>query len=232
MTRKIAFIGILFLYFFCGTGPEFSWRGKQGERGVLGSSRVSANGNSAWGDAGREISPGNGQSSHEGSELRDIKGFLAIRGMGWWPAVIASLAVTFISLAVWLWVRRNRKEEQNALPRSPADIADQSLRDLQRITFGHEKGPKAYYTDVSKVIQRYLEEQFPYRISGLTTEEYLRAVQSAPEFTPEQDKYLKEFFRQCDAVKFAGYRPSPEEREGLIKTAQTIIDQTKAGFSV
>ena len=69
--------------------------------------------------------------------------------------------------------------------------------------------------------------RFEMRAPELTTEEFLASVGKSPDLSQDHQMLLREFLRQADLVKFAGARPSDEDIEKSIGSAQRFLEETR-----
>ena len=74
------------------------------------------------------------------------------------------------------------------------------------------------------VVRRYVERRHAVRAPNLTTEEFLRAAQANPAFTPEAVAELKAFLESADMVKFAGVEATPEMADAATGKAKGYLE--------
>ena len=157
-------------------------------------------------------------------DIRDIKGpvGLPVPHFGAW-IWIGSLAL-FGLLAGLFW--RLRKKVQ-PVPVVPAHLkALQALKEIEAMGLD-QKNIKEYYSLVSGILRRYLEERFGFRAPEQTTEEFLSSVVANHVLYESQKELLGSFLQHCDLVKFANYAPKREEVSWIFETARGFIEQTK-----
>ena len=173
----------------------------------------------------------------EGAALRDIKGPLSLR-RNLKVLFILALAALLAILGFIFKSLSKEKESPQASPKKPAhEIAYEQLEDLSKKDLIRQGRLKEYYSEISDIIRRYLENRFLLKAPEMTTEEfllYVRDYASLPA-SPAADaadisqhkNLLKEFLSSCDLVKFAKYTPSLEEIEGIVLSARKFVDATK-----
>ncbi len=142
-------------------------------------------------------------------------------------AADAAFAVVVGTLAAGAWWRRRpRKVAPPPPPRHPYLVAREALDALARgdlLTRGHTKD---YYDAISDVIRRYLGGMRGFDAIEMTSDEVLAQVKRNPlpgVTLVEVERLLSE----CDLVKFAGYVPSHEEADEILKSAVSIVERGK-----
>lgn len=83
---------------------------------------------------------------------------------------------------------------------------------------------KDFYVELTMVVRRYVERRHAVRAPNLTTEEFLRAAQTNPAFTPEAVAELKAFLESADMVKFAGVEATPEMADAATGRAKGYLE--------
>jgi hypothetical protein len=114
--------------------------------------------------------------------------------------------------------------------RSAEEIAREAIERLLARRLVEQGHYKQFYLELSEIIKRFLGSKLGVQSLERTTEEFtcdLRAV-SLPS---AQYRMIREFLEECDLVKFAKYRPGPEEVEQIITRSRSMIDDM-AGESV
>ncbi len=161
-------------------------------------------------------------------EMRDIKGPASL------PSVInkytvfaVALLILCLALGVYLYILRKGGGEKYVLRKSAHQIAYEQLEALKAKDLIGRGLIKEYYTEISDIVRRYLEDRFRFRAPEMTTEEFLSSARDAAELERTHKDLLKEFLLCCDLVKFAKYAPSQEEVSAIFDSAKKFIDQTK-----
>ena len=136
-------------------------------------------------------------------------------------------------LAIILY--RRKKEGKRLLPlresppRPPHEIAVEAL-DRLRDSDLLEKGKiKAYYTEISEIIRRYIEGRYFIVALEMTTTDVLDGLSREDVFEEDYDLFQM-FLDRCDLVKFAKMIPTAEENEEILRLAYEIVDRTKVLF--
>jgi len=161
------------------------------------------------------------------AQMRDIRGPVSLSGLLNKYLVFAVLAV-FAALGVLARYFLLKSKKAGFIPKKPAhEIAYSQLEALKKKDYITQGRIKEYYTEVSDIIRRYLENRFMLKAPEMTTEEFLARARDAAELSNEQKNLLKEFLLCCDLVKFARYAPGADEMTAIFDSAKHFIDQTK-----
>jgi hypothetical protein len=165
----------------------------------------------------------------QSSDIRDIKG--PIIYSSYLPLfLIAGASIALLTGLLLFYILRI-KNKKKVIPLRPShEIAYEALEQLRMKELPEKGRVSDYYFELSGVIRNYLDNRFHLRTMELTTEELIQRIEESKKFSPEQKSLVSHFFVQCDLVKFAGYRPFPEEIESSYKASREIIDQTKEGI--
>jgi len=143
------------------------------------------------------------------------------------------IIILITSLIVWLLARflpRNplKRFIRPPAPPEPAHIV--ALRDLQALKEEGlwQKGEiKEYYSRLSDIIRRYLDNRYGISSPELTTDETVRMLQKAAVTTTGQMALVKELLSISDMVKFAKYLPDSGVHETSIEGAVRFVDETR-----
>lgn len=136
---------------------------------------------------------------------------------------VFAVAVTTLALAGW-WRARPRVLPPPPPPRHPYLVARDALEALARgdlLSRGHTKD---YYDAISDVIRRYLGGVIGFDAIEMTSDEVLAQVRRAPIHgvaLVEVERLLSE----CDLVKFAGFVPSHDEADEILRAAVSIVER-------
>lgn len=143
----------------------------------------------------------------------------------WWAYTLAILALVagFI-----LW--RMYAARGSLLPSKPARPPyEEAIDRLKRLKMkklwemGHEK---AYYTELTEILRRYLYGRFGIRAMEMTTNEIMSHLADISNHDIPRDK-MREILDMADFVKFAMVRPLPDDNEVLYKNAVDFVESTK-----
>jgi len=163
-------------------------------------------------------------------ELRDIKpplnfpfNYLAL------IIIAAILLAAALGVFIYFWLKKKRAAENvvAGIPLSADQIAYQALEKLKAKNLPAAGKLKEYYSELSAIVRRYVENRFSIRAPEMTTEEFLAGLSFSGVLSGAHKNILKEFLQHCDLVKFARYGPLPEEVEQSFNYARRFIDETK-----
>ena len=158
------------------------------------------------------------------AELRPATGPMELTpqgiSAGWW-ILGGVLLVAGTWMAVW-W-RRRLHAESTVPGLSPGELARLELEQLmaQRLA---ENDVKAYYVQLTGIVRRFIERSTGVRAPEQTTEEFLREIAGHERFASDEQQRLREFLQAADLVKFAGYRPDPQDVAASLERAQRFIE--------
>jgi hypothetical protein len=165
------------------------------------------------------------------TEPADIKNPVRMLERSIWPWV--GLAAALLAVLLWyLWWRRRRKapvEEATvpvAPPRPAHEIAYEELERLLSSGLLDRGAVKEFYIELAEIVRRYLGRRFGIDTFDRTTYEILEALRAA-RIPVRATGMTGEFLAACDLVKFAKYRPEPEESRRAVEAAYRLVDETK-----
>jgi hypothetical protein len=182
----------------------------------------------AEGDPTRVVIPSVLGDAGDAAELRDIKGPEAVpRDLRPWYVAGAALAALLAGIVVWRWLRARRRRGAVPLPvRPPHEVAADALRALRARRL-HEAGEwKEFYSVLSGIVRRYLEDRFQVRAPEMTTEEFLTATTRGGALERTHRALLGQFLAESDLVKFARHVPAPGDAERAFAAAEHFVDET------
>jgi hypothetical protein len=166
----------------------------------------------------------------EGSDLRDVKPPEPIP-VDWQPyywiggTLLALLAL--IALVYRLAARPRRTAP--AAPPPPPDVVALTALDALRSRALVERGAfKEFYSALSDIVRRYLEDRFQVRAPEMTTEEFLVVTARDGRLAPPHRRLLGEFLTESDLVKFARHIPAIADTERAFAAARRFVAETAA----
>ncbi len=141
------------------------------------------------------------------------------------------LVIAAAVLAVFLyryWKRRSGKErgETYVPPPRPAHvIAREQLGMLKEKKLWQHNHIKEYYSELTDIVRRYLENRYHVRALEQTTDEIMDAVRMFSLPSPVYGE-LGSMLRTADLVKFAKFVPGVHDHEESMAQAYDIVDKT------
>lgn len=140
------------------------------------------------------------------------------------------LIATVLAAIIWAAVRYFRKHKKSTegevayISPDPAHII--AFRELERLK-GEElwqKGEvKKFYTQLTEIMRQYLENRFKVFSLELTTAETLEALVKTGFKKDGAYNEIKAVLTGADLVKFAKYKPVPEENESHFQTSWNFV---------
>ena len=161
------------------------------------------------------------------AEIRDIASLERVPYTFWevFRWVLLALVIVAIGLLVW-WYLSHRPQVQKALGltapqdnRNPYERAADSLSDLRDRKVWQAGKVKEYYTDLTDIVRRFIEESTQVRATEMTSDETIEAVRTMT----DDIATLRGLFAQADLVKFAKREPLPHEHEGAMDMAERFV---------
>lgn len=141
-----------------------------------------------------------------------------------WTLILGAL----LGGGYYYWFVREKPAPPPPPPIPPYKRALEALEAIQRERLIEKGLYKEYYTRVSDVLRRYMEDEFGFPASERTTEEFLQDLQHGAVLGLQEQLLLKEFLRHCDLVKFAKVEPSSEEIRSTFETCKQFVHDTNA----
>lgn len=154
--------------------------------------------------------------------------------LSWRLVGIAVAAVAVIALLAWLaWLAIGKiRMMVKVHMMSPIERALYELGALLKKNLPGRGFYKDFYVELTMVVRRYIERRHSVKAPNLTTDEFLRAVQGNPAFSPSVVAELRQFLESADMVKFAGVEATPEMADSATARARGYLeadDRAKAG---
>ncbi len=165
-------------------------------------------------------------------DIRDLKPPLSI------PISLAEILLYLgilaaVALLVYvlyrLWKRRAQKTVADvpAAPSRPAHvIALEELAILKEKRLWQKGLIKEYYSEVTEILRRYIENRYTIKALEETTDEILAGLAESA-MPGDVLRSLEKSFRRADLVKFAKAQPGISEHEEIMTTAYDTVERTK-----
>ncbi|MFH1937812.1 MAG: hypothetical protein ABIK52_09635, partial [Bacteroidota bacterium] len=146
------------------------------------------------------------------------------------PWILAGLAAAGLIAFVIHYLRKRRKNEPlfRLRPRvqlHPHEIALQELEKLRIQKLWQQGKVKEYYSALTEILRKYIENRFSIPALESTSAEILRDLLEIPEVNRETWDQLGQLLMLADMVKFAKEKPAPAKNdESLEKGIQFVND--------
>lgn len=151
----------------------------------------------------------------------------------YYPWIIGILAVLLLMALAYYIVKRihERKSlipfaqpEKPKLP--PYEQAIKELDEIKQSKLWQQGKEKEYFTSITDTLRRYLVDRFGINAMEKTSAEILDSVKGIDEIVPAFEK-LEQVLKLADFVKFAKFRPLPDENDLSLVNAYFFVNQTK-----
>ncbi|ATA89841.1 hypothetical protein CGC58_08925 [Capnocytophaga stomatis] len=150
----------------------------------------------------------------------------------WIGSILALIALGL--LAVYLFIFRKKRLSQEEIMRNlpPFERAIEELKKLQNSKYLIESKHKEYYSELTDIIRKYLEEEVHISAKESTSDELLEKIHLLQQdgklnLTLETISNLKRVLQTADLVKFAKNKPSDNIAEYDRETIEDVVVKTK-----
>ena len=169
--------------------------------------------------------------------LYDIKPIIAVKkpSSNWWKYVLLILLIIGVIgfLLYWfIWRQKPLSEEEEIALLPPYDRAKLALKKLDESTYLENENLKDYYSDLTFIIRKYLDEKVYDRALESTTDELINRLNllkdgNQVDISKEDIKNLESILKRADLVKFAKSAPDVELAKLDRNTIDIEIDHVK-----
>ena len=151
----------------------------------------------------------------------------------YYPWIIGILAVLLLMALAYYIVKRIRERkslipfaqpEKPKLP--PYEQAIKELDEIKQSKLWQQGKEKEYFTSITDTLRRYLVDRFGINAMEKTSADILDSVKGIDEIVPAFEK-LEQVLKLADFVKFAKFRPLPDENDLSLVNAYFFVNQTK-----
>lgn len=148
------------------------------------------------------------------------------------PILLGILLVLLLAAAAWYgWKRWKEqkslipfKKEEPKLP--PHERAIKELDAIREQKLWQQGLNKAYYTQITETLRRYIDGRFGINAMEMTSGEILDLIRQNDEAKPLYES-LSQILSLADFVKFAKMNPLPDENDLSLANAYRFVEQTK-----
>jgi len=146
-------------------------------------------------------------------------------------AIAVLLAILIIAaIIVGIYMYRKKKEKgyffKPVVIQPPHIIALNALNTVKTEKLWQQGREKEYYTELTDILRKYIENRFYINAFEKTSDEILTMVKTYIE-TDSSYESLKQVLKLSDLVKFAKYRPLPDENDLSLINSFLFVNQTK-----
>lgn len=148
------------------------------------------------------------------------------------PILLGILLILLLAAAAWYgWKRWKEqkslipfKKEEPKLP--PHEQAIKELDAIREQKLWQQGLSKAYYTQITETLRRYIDGRFGINAMEMTSGEILDLIRQNDEAKPLYEN-LRQILSVADFVKFAKMNPLPDENDLSLANAYRFVEQTK-----
>jgi hypothetical protein len=149
------------------------------------------------------------------------------------PIILGIILIGAILFLVLYSIKRKKKNKPifsfPKKPKEPAHVI--ALRKLDRIKNEKlwQKGKtKQYYSDLTETLRKYIEDRFDIPAMEQTSNETLAIFTNRHDLLKEKTfENLKQILKLADLVKFAKYKPLPDDDNLALVNAYFFVNETK-----
>ncbi len=146
----------------------------------------------------------------------------------WVLGLIAAIVIAYFAIRYIKKLRKEPSETEIIVLKDPAHvIALRELELLKELRLWQKGEVKQYYSSLTEILRKYLENRFSVFSLELTTSETLDALLKTGFRKDKSYENLKTVLSGADMVKFAKHNPEPTENEAYFQTAWDFIIETK-----
>lgn len=169
--------------------------------------------------------------------LYDIKPIIEVQesSSDWWKtALIVLLIIAAVGfLLYWfIWRKKPLSEDEKIALLPPYDRAKLALKTLDESTYLEQENLKDYYSDLTFIIRKYLDEKVYDRALESTTDELITRLNilkagNQVDLSKDDIKNIESILKRADLVKFAKSAPDIELAKLDRNTIDVEIDNVK-----
>lgn len=169
--------------------------------------------------------------------LYDIKPIIEVKkpSSNWWKyllIILLLIGVVGFLLYWFIWRQKPLSEEEEIALLPPYDRAKLALKKLDESPYLENENLKDYYSDLTFIIRKYLDEKVYDRALESTTDELINRLNllkdgNQVDISKEDIKNLESILKRADLVKFAKSAPDVELAKLDRNTIDIEIDHVK-----
>ncbi len=168
-----------------------------------------------------------GKKLTDKEDIRPIKKPVSVGLLGFWSVLFrAAASGLFIFLIVKIALRKWRDRNSAESRKPPHERVKIEMERLKDQGYLEEKNYKAFYSELSDILRRYLERRFQVEALESTSAELVEAIKNIS-FEKEVLEEVREILTESDLVKFAKSVPSYELAGRLEALLLDAAERTK-----
>lgn len=165
---------------------------------------------------------------------KPIKGILKVEYSFWelvqkyyLYAVLAFLLILILSLLIWTIVLQSKKRKKEKKVKTPKDEALFLLRELDQKKWEQKGEIKKYYSELDKIVRRYLSRRFHFSTRELLSRELFQKIEEKEALIEADLIRYRDFLSDTDLAKFASQEHSQKRHKDNRKLAEEIVLNTQ-----
>ena len=151
----------------------------------------------------------------------------------YYPIVFGILLILFFICVIGYIIQRLRNKKsllpellKEELKIPPHELAIRELNEIKLQKLWQQGRNKEYYTQITDTLRRYIYRRFGINAMEMTSYEILDIITRENDARSVYDT-LKQILQLADLVKFAKWRPLPDENDLSIAYSYLFVNQTK-----
>lgn len=138
------------------------------------------------------------------------------------------LILAAIGIGVYMYLQKKKKGYyfKPVVVEPPHVIALHALDHVKLEKLWQQGKEKEYFTEVTDILRKYIESRFGVNAFEMTSDEILTVVKNFM-IAESSNESLHQILRLADLVKFAKYKPLPDENDLSLVNAYLFVNQTK-----
>ncbi len=138
------------------------------------------------------------------------------------------LLIAAIILGIYFYRQKKKKGYffKPEVIKPPHVIALDALDHVKVEKLWQQGREKEYYTEVTDILRKYIEDRYHVNAFEKTSDEILATINNFMEVDSSFES-LKQILKLADFVKFAKYKPLPDENDMSLVNAYLFVNQTK-----
>ncbi len=147
------------------------------------------------------------------------------------PYLIGGVVLVAIIILLFYFIRKWKRKKRGYIPLKPKEppyiIALRELDRLKEDKLWQKNKVKYYHTRLTDILRNYIEGRYEINAMEQTTSEILSSLKASSFNDNRLFSKLKEILDLADMVKFAKFKPLPQENETNMLDAYIFINETK-----
>ena len=144
--------------------------------------------------------------------------------------VVGLLVIGLIVYAIWRYIKKQRMQQPLPVVKpkpkiKPHITALKELEQLRQKKLCEQGRTKEYYTELTDIVRKYIDDQWDIGAMEMVTTEILDALKDS-EIHEEVLKRLYQAFSVADLVKFAKFTPMPTDNDMAFKDCREFVERT------